>query len=105
MENYEAASMKELSAKEYNEADNEDLDEQDFLPKGSYGQFIRKAAQGLKIQVNKKVVSINYEGEHVEIKCSDGSTFKCQTLLASIPLGVLKTKKVCFEPPLPHKHQ
>ena len=97
--------MRELSAKQYNEVEDKDLDEGNFIPKGGYGQFIRKAAKHLKIQLNKKVVAINYEGEHVLIKCLDGSSFKCQTLLASFPLGVLKANKVHFEPSLPHKHQ
>ena len=57
VENYEGASIDKLSAWMYNEKDGDDskdLDDQDFLPKGGYGNFISKAASGLKIKLNTK---------------------------------------------------
>ena len=47
VENYEGASIDKLSAWMYSEEDGDDvkdLDEQDFLPKGGYGNLISKAA-------------------------------------------------------------
>ena len=45
-ENYEASSIKDLSAQQYRDTDN--LDE-NFLPEGGYGRFFQKVASGLNI--------------------------------------------------------
>lgn len=57
-----------------------------------------------KIQLNKKVVSIDWTSEKISIKCEDGSEFSADHVIVTIPIGVLKARhQSLFTPKLPDK--
>ena len=63
-----------------------------------------------KVQLNKTVTNIKWnsesDSERVSIKCSDGSEYKADHVIVTIPLGVLKKNhKTLFTPELPQSKQ
>ena len=57
-----------------------------------------------QIRFNTRVLSIDYAGKYVRIHTTNG-LYSAKRLISSLPLGVLKTNKVKFNPPLPQSHQ
>lgn len=63
----------------------------DFLPSGTYTNLLQKISEGLKIELNKKVVSIDRRADNIiQVKCSDESRYCCKKIIVSVPLALLK---------------
>ena len=106
VEYQDAASINEISAWQYSMDDEfENVDEMDFLPSGGYMNFMELVSSSLNIELEKKVVSIDYSGDSIYIECADGSIYVCDEVIASFPLGVLKAESVEFIPALPASYQ
>lgn len=101
-EHYEASSVKELSAKNYEYRKDSGSD---FFPCNTYASLLKKISVGLNIQLNKKVISIERSQNIVTVGCSDGSVYLCKKILVSLPLGVLKSNTVKITPDIPEPHQ
>ena len=58
-----------------------------------------------KVLLNKEVVEINHvNGDKIVVKCRDGSEFRADSVIVTIPLGYLKKHhKTLFKPALPQK--
>ena len=52
-------------------------------------------------KINWKDMSIDDQKTQVEVVCDNGSVFKCNHVVVTLPLGVLKKSKDLFEPKLP----
>lgn len=65
------------------------------------------AAQLTDIEVSLKTVvtSIGHDLDGVSIRLSTGESFAAQRVLVTVPLGVLKTDAIAFDPPLPFAHR
>jgi monoamine oxidase len=74
-----------------------------LFPQG-YDRITQKLSQGLKIQLNQVVKEVNYTGNKVQILTNNG-TFTSDRVVITLPLGVLKSGKVKFSPPLPTEKQ
>jgi monoamine oxidase len=94
-----AGEADELSA--WTMDDNEVFDGDDVLfPKG-YNQISDGLAQGLDIQTNHIVQSIDYsDAQSIQVKTNQ-KTFTGTHLIVTLPLGVLKANTVQFIPELP----
>ncbi|KAI9660172.1 MAG: hypothetical protein M1829_006508 [Trizodia sp. TS-e1964] len=60
----------------------------------------------LDIRSQKVVKHISYSLQdsptgHATIECEDGELYKAEKIVITVPLGVLKSQKIKFEPPLP----
>ena len=67
----------------------------DFLPEGAYVNLMKKIAYGLNIELNKEVVSIDRRADNIIlVKCSDNTIYCCKKIIISLPLAILKSKKV-----------
>jgi monoamine oxidase len=69
------------------------------FPQG-YGQVVEKLAAGLDIRLNHVVSKIDYGPRGVHIVTNRGE-FQAPFGIVTLPLGVLKSKKVTFSPDLP----
>jgi monoamine oxidase len=77
----------------------------DVIIKDGYSSIIDNIAEGLDIVLNTKVTSINTNSkELVEVE-TERESFTCDYVVCSVPLGILKAKKIKFIPKLPNKFQ
>lgn len=93
-----AADTSELSARHFDAG--EDSHGSDRLFPGGYDQLATGLAQGLDIRLDTTVHHIRHTSQTVEATTNRG-TFTAQAAIITLPLGVLKTDDVTFDPPLP----
>ncbi len=75
----------------------------DVIIKNGYSTLINNIAKQLDIALNTKVTSINTSlSENVEIR-TDQEIYNCDFVICSVPLGILKAKRIKFIPELPNK--
>jgi monoamine oxidase len=55
--------------------------------------------------MNKRVTEINYQQSITNITTASGEIYKCEKVISSLPLGVLKKNVVKFVPELPDKYK
>ena len=70
------------------------------LPEG-FSEVLSRLADGLEIELNTKVVKIDYGENTVKIASQDGKHWTADKVLITLPLAVLQDKDVEFSPPLP----
>lgn len=70
------------------------------LPRGGYSQLINDAAQGLSIRTNEPVECISYDGTGVTVLTS-ANRHRADVALITVPLALLTSGKVRFDPALP----
>lgn len=80
--------------------DGEDQD--DFLLPDGYGPLVDAYAAPIrnKVQTQKVVTKINYQQSMVQVLCG-AEVFLAQKVIITVPLGVLKSGSITFEPILP----
>ncbi|KAI3881542.1 hypothetical protein MKX03_035620 [Papaver bracteatum] len=99
MEGWFAADADSISLKYW--------DEEELLSGGhglmvrGYYPVINTLAKGLDIRLNSRVTSISRRHSGVKVSVENGSTFTADAAIVAVPLGVLKSKKISFEPKLP----
>ncbi|MEM7040438.1 MAG: FAD-dependent oxidoreductase, partial [Bacteroidota bacterium] len=72
----------------------------DWVFREGYGQILPALHTAYEIRLNSKVTQIHHSDTGVEIALSDGSAQTFDAVLVTVPLGVLKQKKIAFHPPL-----
>lgn len=55
----------------------------------------------LSLLLNKKVTHITQNGSKMEVKTLDNSVYNADHVICTASLGVLKQKRITFDPPLP----
>ncbi|XP_043700582.1 polyamine oxidase 2 [Telopea speciosissima] len=82
-------------------------DQEELLPGGhglmvrGYRPVINTLAKGLDICLNHRVTKIARRYNGVKVTVEDGRTFVADAVVVAVPLGVLKSKSIKFEPKLP----
>ena len=69
-----------------------------------YNQITDHLARGLDIRLNTIVKRIDYSGESVQI-FTNHRRYEADTVIVTVPIGVLKAGKIEFSPPLPERKQ
>ena len=61
----------------------------------------------VKIMMNTPITKVVHgeNGKKAEVHCADGSVVEGDRVVVTVPLGVLKSGKIAFEPPLPEWKQ
>jgi monoamine oxidase len=72
----------------------------DVILPGGYTQLSQHLAKGLDIQLGTVVTRISHGGAQVRLDTSQG-TVTADRVIVTVPLGVLKTGTIAFDPPLP----
>uniref|UniRef100_A0A4W3HQF0 [histone-H3]-N(6),N(6)-dimethyl-L-lysine(4) FAD-dependent demethylase n=2 Tax=Callorhinchus milii TaxID=7868 RepID=A0A4W3HQF0_CALMI len=68
-----------------------------------YSSVINKLSDGLDIQLNAPVQSIDYSGDDIRIGTASGMLWTSQKVLVTVPLALLQRNIIKFYPPLPEK--
>ncbi|XP_048631756.1 polyamine oxidase 2-like [Brassica napus] len=82
-------------------------DQEELLPGGhglmvrGYRPVINTLAKGLDIRLNHRVTKIVRQYNGVKVTTEDGKTFVADAAVIAVPLGVLKSGTITFEPKLP----
>ena len=110
--------INQISIAEMEIAESEDENNGDAIVVDGYRQLIEillyggykerfKGDKNLNIFFNKIANKIhqNQENKKVTVFCDDGSTYECDEVIVTIPLGCLKANKIQFDPPLSTKKQ
>ncbi len=74
----------------------------DFLLKQGFGKFVERYGQGLSVEKNTIVNSINYEGDKIFVETNNGA-FKANKVLVTVPIGVIQADKIKFTPEMPEE--
>lgn len=96
-----AAGADQLSAKTFDHGEYDDGD-QDVVTNG-YDALPRLLAGGLQIQLNTPVTAITRRDNSVIVHAGNRS-FEGPAAIVTVPLGVLKSGAIAFDPPLPGPH-
>ena len=97
-----AADTDQLSAWYFDEGD--EIEGEDVIFPQGYDQLTNGLAQGLEVRLNHVVERVRYGESGVEVETNQG-TLAADCVLITLPLGVLQSGAVVFEPPLPADKQ
>lgn len=75
---------------------------EDVTLEGGYRQLIERLAIDLDIRLGNAVVEIRYDENGVTI-VTDQETYQGSHVIVTVPLGVLKSNTITFNPPLPEE--
>lgn len=101
IENEYAANADQLSAKTFDKGDYTGGD-QDVVTSG-YDALPRLLVSGLQIVLNTPVTAIARRDDSVIVRAGSRS-FEGPAAIVTVPLGVLKSGAITFDPPLPDGH-
>ncbi|CAH9072906.1 unnamed protein product [Cuscuta epithymum] len=82
-------------------------DKEELLPGGhglmvrGYRPVINTLAKGLDIRLGHRVEKVVRRYNGVKVTVEDGRTFMADAAIVAVPLGVLKSNRITFEPRLP----
>lgn len=93
-----AADPDELSLRWF--GSEEQLSGPDVLLPGGYTQLSARLAQGLDITHSAEVTRISHRSTPIRIETT-GGTVTADRVIVTVPLGVLKSDTIAFDPPLP----
>lgn len=102
IENTEGAQLNEISAKGVLDLTTVFYGEEHMFHQDGFmalTDYIAKSAG--EIQLNKIVKQVNVKDTSVEVLTQDGRTYRSRYVLMTVPLGVLKSRQITFEPALP----
>ncbi|GAB4210814.1 MAG: FAD-dependent oxidoreductase [Roseiflexaceae bacterium] len=72
----------------------------DLVFPGGYDQVFTPLARGLDIRLGQRVQQVELAGDGVRVVAS-GGVFRAERAVITLPLGVLQSDAVAFDPPLP----
>ena len=96
-----AAGANQLSASTFDRGDYAGGD-QSVITNG-YDALPKLLADGLPIELNTAVTAVAQRGDAVIVRTKDKS-FQGPAAIVTVPLGVLKSGAIAFDPPLPGAH-
>lgn len=70
-----------------------------------YGSLPRNLANGLDIRLNSKVDTIIWGAQNARVRLHEGRELEARAVISTLPVGVLKSNAVRFEPALPKSKQ
>ena len=96
------ADLDDLSAPYHD--DDDAFSTPDVIVTTGYDQILKPVASGVDIRLGHRVTRISYGHDGVEV-LANGNTFEADYAVIGVPLGILKARKISFDPPLPKSHQ
>ncbi|WP_136709234.1 FAD-dependent oxidoreductase [Agromyces sp. H66] len=72
---------------------------------GSLSDWLTSLAEPLQVVLSSAVVRIAYDDERVSLRFDSGESLSADRVIVTVPLGVLQTDTIAFEPALPLMHQ
>ena len=84
--------------------DDKAFDKPDVIITNGYDSIIKKLSKNLDIRLNNKVSEIDISNKDFVRVQSNDKELKCDSIICSVPLGILKAKNIKFKPSLPKKY-
>jgi monoamine oxidase len=97
---FDIGDLNLLSSLNYNEGKNFGGEER--ISKNGFEKIANYLASSINIQLNQRVSEINYT-EKTVIVTHNQTTTKADYVIVTVPLGVLKSNTISFNPPIPAK--
>jgi len=72
---------------------------------GPLADWLDQLAEPLEVVLASAVVRIAHDDERVSIRLDSGESLSADRVIVTVPLGVLQTDTIAFEPALPLLHQ
>lgn len=79
--------------------------EGDFRVAAGYDTILALIAQGLDVQLNRPVTSVSWSAEGVQATLTTGERLAARAAVITLPLAILKSGLVAFDPALPDQKQ
>ncbi|KND01802.1 uncharacterized protein SPPG_03593 [Spizellomyces punctatus DAOM BR117] len=67
----------------------------------AFGMDSEHAVLDIKFEKTVDLVSVDPVTGEVTVECADESLYQCDALVMTVPLGILKSNSIVFDPPLP----
>lgn len=80
-------------------------EEQSVIPNGPLSTFVDVALDGITTVLSAAVVGVAYDEDGVSLRLAAGESIRVDRVVVTVPLGVLKTSTIEFDPPLPVSHR
>ncbi len=74
----------------------------DAIPVGGYGQLVAALAQPLQVRLGEVVSAVEVADSGVRVRTTSGS-WRASSVIVTVPLGVLQSEDIVFDPPLPEE--
>ncbi|PRP89531.1 amine oxidase family protein [Planoprotostelium fungivorum] len=98
--NWHVANLEYACGTHLQNDDAEEWEGDHCLPEGGYGVVTQLLSERLDVSLGRAVHSIDYRKDKVQVETSKGNV-ECDAALVTVSLGVLKSRTIKFEPPLP----
>ena len=95
---FDTGDLNKLSSLLYNEG--EEFNGAEVIATNGYDTIAQYLAQNLNIELNQKVTNVDYSEDKVKVT-HNGIISEADFVLVTVPLGVLKSNSIQFEPALP----
>lgn len=104
---YDTANPRDASAFALREEWNNEDDDAQHLIEGGYGAMIHYLAAeirntGNEIVLNATVTNIEWKQGSVKVSTAENTAYEADRAIIALPLGVLQTGTINFQPELPH---
>lgn len=97
-----AADVGALSRRAFSEG--EDIEGEDVIFPGGYKQVLEILIDGYEVRLGTVVDRVEVTDQAVKVRASDAG-FTADAVLVTVPLGVLKSGNIAFDPPLSQSRQ
>ncbi len=71
---------------------------------GGYTHLVRSALADIDVRLSSAVTQINYGGDIAGVRFATGESLQADRIIVTVPLGVLRSGAIEFDPPLPDAH-
>lgn len=98
-----AADLHDLGAQSFIEAsyEGDDSEDGDYRIVQGYSALAERLAKTLDIRLNTIIQQIDYDASGVIVTDTTGTQYRANQVIVTLPLGVLKSGKIDFQPALP----
>ena len=79
------------------------IDGGDHVPEGGFTGVMEALAEGLTIELEQAITEVRVMEEGVELSAASGAIWTGSHAIVTVPLGVLKSGAIAFDPPLPQE--
>lgn len=108
VQGYDAADINRVSVFALREEWNNEDSTIGYHPEGGYSKLMdflaeRCQQQGASIHLSKVVTTVKWNSGQIEVMTADGDHYTARKVLITIPVSVLKTGAISFDPPIPEQ--
>jgi monoamine oxidase len=97
LEHEYGSDIKDMSLKYYDEGN--EFKGNDLMVIG-YDKIVKELLKGIDVKLNQQVTDITYKNKEVIVK-TNKNEFRCDYVIVTVSIGVLKSGTIKFTPPLP----